>query len=463
MNVLYRATIVAELRSKLEAVFHSNNGSKIGDKISLSSLLVAFWHATLACAVECEQFAIDQAAAYEQKHGVANAWQTGEFSQHLAQLYESRHDYTGDGEESKPAGEGVKCLPNGGNMNKQYMFVFLWMMRFETHWFEGLLYKTNYSQQILMRFEEALVPRHLWLQPRTVPVDDSLKEKFLRFIWHKITFGQSVVVNNSFAFLAHALIDGGSVVGWDDDWRVQEIFSVAGSCVSFTLAQQFSPQERVILTGAHAGTPCSFEKTWMAFLLYNPVLEMRVFIHCSLMSFDLHEQIFWRPLLPFVLIRPPTISRHVIATLGDKKLLAAEIAQFNVDKTVVAMVRSMRPTVITAQQRQSFAVADDEQYQFHQVDLIREVQPIQHRMLELLQSMFEAGNAVVLMRRELLRQCEKIRRDRRMTKAKQEKHMTALQAKTNGECSKIEHLRSNCVALYVLTLEMQRFLNHTTT
>lgn len=424
-----------------------------------SGVLIAFWHTVLRCAAKCEQFVIDEAARYEKLHSLrTSAWLEREsFSRRLRELYVRRF--------SEPQALAVATaaqLQSGA----EYLFPFLMTMRFDD-WFDGLPYETNYALQILLRFERALMPSELRCGD-TERLDQTLDnaDDVFRRVWHKIVFSHTVMLNNSFAFFLESLLTAGSqrpatcdatnAVYWGADWRVVEVFTLAGSFFNARVARNLLAHERVTLPPDGGENPPQ-EATWIALLLQQSSAgadggTQQRFVHCSLSSCDLQQDIFVQPWVPFFCL-VPTLSPSVVQVLHTADLMASEMQQYFVSDSAVTIIRlceQNRPPV-------------DGESSCYQIDAVREVQPIGHRMVELFGCMVRASDCMIGLRRDLAkklddatRRLKKTTQNRRKANSAAYAAALALQAETEKNCAILQHLRDNSVATFVIL----NFLQH---
>jgi len=301
----------------------------------------------------------------------------------------------------------------------------------------------------------------LWL-PRTTAaavIDKHLDgaDRVFRRVWHKIMFGQSVVLNNAFGFFLQAVLDGSGVVRWNSQWCVTHIYSLAGSCSGAHVARRFSPQERVILT-KDGGATSPHEATWIVLMLQDERDDgnhAQRFIHCSVSSCDLHQNVFVQPWLPFFVIEPlPSASPQLVALLINERRLAKEIIEYRIGASVLSIAQHSYNPPASRLAAQNGCCNTTLVYQ---IDMLRELQPIPCRVFELFQCLTETTDAVVLLRRDLLYRCTEIRDDKKKSKATRAQEVAQLEAFTTERCLHLEHLRNNSVSLFILLQQVQKF------
>lgn len=420
------------------------------DIVLLSGILVAFWHTVLHSAARCEQFAIDEAERFAGEHGTpesTNVWNTNEFAVHLRQLYKSRHGAQQDD------GKNFRS-----KMSVDYLFPFLLTMRFEA-WFFGLPCTTNYSEQLLLRFEQALLPAHMRSAGK---IDAALAadNRIFRYVWHKIMFGRTAPLNNCFAFFVHAISSRcANNVYWDlsHNWRVVKLFSIAGSLFNAPAVQNYTAAERAVMPQNGGDNPPQ-ETTWLAVLLErtNGSNEKR-FVHCTLATCDVKQAIFVRPFVPFMLLSPAVYLAPLLrALLVDDERLASKVKQISSSSSSSSLDTDMLALLqLCGMDGPQQPGADRACYQ---IDALEECQDIDTRMVEFFGCMVSASEHIVTLRQKLFRNLNALNKDK--TIGRRQKHQLAQDEKSEVEacCTILEHLRDNCIATFLLLVQIPKIL-----
>lgn len=406
-------------------------------KTKLSAVLVAFWHAVLTCAARCEQFAVDEATRFKEQHGlIYSPWKNRLFSAHVQELYHNRNNSLSNNME-----EFLQTFLS--KMGVSILFPFLWTMRFQ-RWFPIEHYNVNYCEQLLRKFEQLYVPVHLQRNSHVV-VNDAIDitDGVARGVWHSLIYTHSPMLNNVFAFFLYAILGTeksnailGAHVYWDEKWRVTDVFSCAGSFILGAKNESASAKNNfpsVDIRGIQ-------ETTWIMLIVTSSSGRSRM-VNCSVMSPEFDRNIFVRPLLPFFIVEKPLLSEECMSMLNNQKLLLAEMENFFIPDEVLRMLYA-------AYCDQEFCVTNTR----YQVDEIREVQPIAHRILQMFDLITNATKNMIDIRREVesaFLQTRKTRKNLAEAEKKREQAETA--------CKQLENIRDSSVSLFVLLFELQKF------
>lgn len=420
-----RANFIAAHRFEFDCESESETKFIFTPKNNFSAALVAFWHSVLGVVVGCEQFIINEAEHYEKAHNLdSSAWLEEEFKVHINKLYETRHT------------PGASEKQYQDKMVDQYLFSYIWTMRFEP-WFDGLPFNVNYTLQIMLRFEEMYVASNLRKYGSAL-IDTSMDggNVLFRRVWHKIMYTFSFLLNTSFAFFLYGLIDvkhGGCRIYWDREWRVANVFTISGSRYSATSATRLSQMELAAAAKYYdiRNKPSLPEVTWIAVLLQST--DSFRMVHCSLTSDDSEQSIFVRPHLPFFVIQNLSLSKNVIETLQSTPKLHKEMLDnYIADEMIVMLHKYLNSSAPTHKNKE-----------YYRVDLVRECQPIGHRIAELHENIEKWTQYIAALRKQHVRLGGKKQGEK---KEETQRLLCAAQA-----------MRNNTVALFVLLFSLASF------